>query len=256
MSDILPEGFGPDLFIEGRRSFQESVVSRSREEFAIDDGINEQELSLTRKVMAKGNTLVIELNKSVSNEVCKSKKINHQLKDGARDSSNCDLVEVIQDKDAGEIYKNSKCDIPLSLIEGPLAKLWGGKSTPLLQPVHAKNTAKILSKLDLQLDKYNFMSTCKSDVQNVEDEMDGFPFRIEFDVYLPKVPFRKSSPHLPNYRVAVCKSSDPLPTHSDVTNLTGCYGDAVPLLFAICTISSVSFYCFSKVQLPKIISKG
>ena len=137
-----------------------------------------------------------------------------------------------------------------------MAKLWGGKSTPLLQPVHAKNTAKILSKLDLQLDKYNFMSTCKSDVQNVEDEMDGFPFRIQFDVYLPKVPFRKSSPHLPNYRVAVCKSSDPLPTHSDVTNLTGCYGDAVPLLFAICTISSVSFYCFSKVQLPKIISKG
>ena len=147
-------------------------------------------------------------------------------------------------------------DLPISLTQGPLGKLWNSKSAPLLQPVHSKSTANILSKLDLQMDKQQLVGISSSIKESRHKENITCHFRVLYDVYLPQASFRKSSPRLPNYRVTVCKPSDPLPTYEDVKMLTGCNNDSVPLLFAVCTISSVTFYCFSKIKLPTVISKG
>ena len=147
-------------------------------------------------------------------------------------------------------------DLPISLTQGPLAKLWSSKSTPLLQPVHSKSTAKILSKLDLQMDKQQLVAISSPVIKSRDRENITCPFRVWYDVYLPQALFRKSSPRLPNYRVTVCKPSDPLPTYEDVKMLTSSNNDSVPLLFAVCTISSVTFYCFSKIKLSSVISKG
>lgn len=173
--------------------------------------------------------------------------VNRDINDGTRGH----FIKTIQE----DSDKNMR-DLPISLTQGPLAKLWGSKSTPLLQPVHSKNTAKILSKLDLQMDKQKLEAISSPEIKSGDRENITCPFRVWYDVYLPQASFRKSSPRLPNYRVTVCKPSDPLPTYEDVKMLTGSNNDSVPLLFAICTISSVTFYCFSKTQLSTMISKG
>ena len=184
--------------------------------------------------------------------------------------TNCDrlLLEEGVNRDAngghrGHFIKNihedsdsNMRDLPISLTQGPLGKLWNSKSTPLLQPVHSKSTANILSKLDLQMDKQQLMVISSSIMESRDRENVTCHFRVSYDVYLPQASFRKSSPRLPNYRVTVCKPSDPLPTYEDVKMLTGSNNDSVPLLFAVCTISSVTFYCFSKIKLPTVISKG
>ena len=89
----------------------------------------------------------------------------------------------------------------------------------------------------------------QSDTFKNTDRITNSQFKIIYDVFLPKTTFRKSTWCLPNYRIAVCKPINRLPTHSDVKLLTERYQDSVPLLFAVCSLSSVAFYCFSKVAL-------
>ena len=252
-SDILPES---DIILNQQHIKKSDVIGNKRQATTDEGGALSEELS-NRKVMKKGNTLVIEISDSVRNKSITATvgDLESELSDSASDCNKCDLIEVTQNIDTDNIVVNSEGKLPLPLTEGPLAKLWSGRTTPLMQPVHAKHTAKILSRLNINLDKPNITSD-KAKIQNTDGKLADFPFQIQYDVYLPKVHFRKSCPRLPNYRVTVCKSSVPLPTHEDVKILTGNYNDAVPLLFAVCTMSSVSFYCFSKVQLPELISIG
>ena len=201
----------------------------------------------TQKATDEHNCLIAE--HSECGYVNQSKTGEANVKNSSVDSCSKSCINVFD----GNECDNSVPKLPLSLIDGPLAKIWGGRTKPLLQPIDAKSTAKIMSKLDLQLDTKN---RSKLGAYEANERTRTSPFKVEFDVYLPKAPFRKSCPRSPNYRIAVCKTVDNLPTHEDVGNLTGLYSDAVPLLFSVCSISSVSFYCFSKIHLPLMISKG
>ena len=142
-----------------------------------------------------------------------------------------------------------------SLTEGPLSKLWGGQTKPLLKPADATSTAKIMAKLNLKMDKQKSCSS-ESIISKNNDCVTNCPFDITYDVYLPKTSYRKSTKCSPNYRITVCKPTDRLPTHNDVKLLTEQYEDSVPLLFSVCSLSSVAFYCFSKVTIPQMISLG
>ena len=206
-----------------------------------------------RKVQTE--TTIIELaedgdnvpNSTETREPCTNKSLG--------DSTHENDIEVVSLSDSDDCERDSSLTLSSSLTEGPLYKLWGGKTKPLLQPADAKSTATILSKLDLQMTKQKLLATKSHCVKNIESNT-NHPYKIIYDVYLPKTPFRKSNWRSPNYRIAVCKTVDPLPTHKDVQLLTERYEDSVPLLFAVCSLSSVAFYCFSKITLPHMISQG
>ena len=146
-------------------------------------------------------------------------------------------------------------ELSSSLTEGPLSKLWGGHTKPLLKPADATSTAKIMAKLNLKMDIKKSCTTESVRSKNYDCVTDC-PFDITYDVYLPKTSYRKSTKCSPNYRITVCKPTDRLPTHNDVKLLTEQYEDSVPLLFSVCSLSSVAFYCFSKVTIPQMISLG
>ena len=175
----------------------------------------------------------------------KSSDLNHR-----------DSIEIILDNScrSSQVYESP---LPTSLTEGPLAKLWGGKTKPLLKPIHAKSTVRILSKLDKRLGRNKTINVQTNVIaKSSEEGPTHLAFHLSYDVYLPKVNYRKTCPCSPNYRLVVCTPSDPLPSHEDNMSLTGSYNDAVPLLYAVCSISSVKFYCFSKIELPQMVGKG
>ena len=251
-SNFNTGGIYQDLLL-GQRQSQHKHSNNTKKGVLTVDENNMNDPGSPHKIKNDGNQFIVKICETASNND------NHNENDEPFfDKNSCDSspnVLTISDDESIDQYEDVK-KLPLSLIEGPLAELWGGKTKPLLQPIHSKSTAKIMAKLDQQLSQ-KFVNDNIADAIEIEAKKEQYPlFRIQYDVYLPKVQFRKSSPHPPNYRVTVCKPSDPLPTHKDVESLTGCYTDAVPLLFAVCTISSVSFYCFSQVHLPQMISKG
>ena len=205
-----------------------------------------------QKTTNEDNCLIAEHCESDNLNQIKSSRAN--ITSASVNSCSKRCKQVYGSYESHHLHDDNVPKLPLSLIDGPLAKIWGGKTKPLLQPIDAKSTGKIMSKLDLKLDE---MKTSKLVAYDAcEKSARTSAFKIEFDVYLPKVPFRKSCPRSPNYRIAICKTVDSLPTQEDVETLTGFYTDAVPLLFSVCSISSVSFYCFSKIHLPLMITKG
>lgn len=164
-------------------------------------------------------------------------------------------IDIVCLSDSNDCDSEDTRNINSALTEGPLSKLWSGQTKPLLQPSAATSTARILSILNLKMDEKKSDSPQSDTFKNTE-RITNSQFKIIYDVFLPKTTFRKSTWCLPNYRIAVCKPINRLPTHSDVKLLTERYQDSVPLLFAVCSLSSVAFYCFSKVALPQMISQG
>lgn len=55
-------------------------------------------------------------------------------------------------------------------------------------------------------------------------------YHINFDVYLHNEGFRKSSPHLPNFRVIVLRTEQRFPTHDEIYHIYRQQLNAVPLL--------------------------
>ena len=131
---------------------------------------------------------------------------------------------------------------------GPLASLWkSGSTVPQLCPAESTSTADILAKLALKRgNNFDFF------IPGSEPSS----FKISFDVYLPSVRLRKSIPKLPNYRLVICRPDSKVPTSQDVRSILGPIKDGVPLLFAICSLANISFFCFSEVDLPVHISIG
>ena len=223
--------------------------------------------------------------KNIANEVlqdksCDARTVCNKRDDGKNEISNIQLIEtttveltdelIIDEVPEERNYDNfidlgSSSDsngnfdddqeLSSSLTGGPLSKLWGGHTKPLLKPADATSTAKIMAKLNLKMDKQKSF-TAKSIRSSDNHGVNDCPFDITYDVYLPKTSYRKSTKCSPNYRITVCKPTDRLPTHKDVKLLTEQYEDSVPLLFAVCSLSSVAFYCFSKVTIPQMISLG
>ena len=168
---------------------------------------------------------------------------------------NCDsFIDLGSSNDSDGSFDDGR-ELSSSLTEGPLSKLWGGHTKPLLKPADATSTAKIMAKLNLKMDIKKSCTTESVRSKNYDCVTDC-PFDITYDDYLPKTSYRKSTKCSPNYRITVCKPTDRLPTHNDVKLLTEQYEDSVPLLFSVCSLSSVAFYCFSKVTIPQMISLG
>lgn len=131
-----------------------------------------------------------------------------------------------------------------SLLDGPLAPLWRlGNTVPKLSPKDATTVSNILSKLAL-----------KNKSNQIVTSANSHSYKISFDLYLPNVRLRKSIPKLPNYRIVVCKPDSKVPTADDLQQTLGTLKDGVPLLFAICSLSNTSFFCFSEVNLPSLVS--
>ena len=124
-------------------------------------------------------------------------------------------------------------------------------TVPRLMPSESSSTSAILKKIALK----NPQSKVRKS-NNVEEESNSTKSKISFDVYLPTVRLRKSIPRLPNYRVVVCNSDSKVPKSSDVRATLGSLKDGVPLLFAVCSLSNTSFFCFSEVNLPTDVTIG
>ena len=138
--------------------------------------------------------------------------------------------------------KKSEINLTIGLDEGPLASLWKSKTKPLLQPKDAWTTKAIRSKLNL------------TEVEILEEEGS---LEILFDLYCPNTKYSKSNPQKPNYRIALSDSiSDRVPREEEVISAVKHLNDNVPLLFAVCTAGSVSFYNFLPVNLPSLEAIG
>ena len=121
-----------------------------------------------------------------------------------------------------------------NVMDGPLAPLWKlGTTVPKLSPAESTSTSAILAKLALK------------NPENIFSKNIDSSFKISFDLYLPSIHLRKSIPKLPNYRIVVCRPDSKVPTSEDIRSTLGSLKDGVPLLFAICSLSNTSFFCFS-----------
>ena len=153
-------------------------------------------------------------------------------------------IEDESTNDSSVVSEASQDDLPLD--EGPLAPLWSGKTVPLLEPRFARSTSEIMRR-------QQFPPAAE---KNRGEDHERHGFKIDFDLYLPTVVYKKSAPRLPNYRICVTSQGDAMPEDEDVDDLVKDLKDSVPLLFAVVATGSISFYCFSKVELPQIVTMG
>lgn len=160
--------------------------------------------------------------------------------------SDDDVVESDPSDDPGggpdvvESEAQSEYD-PLS--EGPLAALWTGRTRPLMQPKDAQDTATIMKKITLpsNLPAYD----------GLDSEL-----AVRYDVYAPGVHFKKTSPGVPSYSVAVLQPGEAVPNDRLMSGLLRSSGD-VPLMVAFVSHNgSVAFYNFSDISLPVDVTMG
>lgn len=72
--------------------------------------------------------------------------------------------------------------------------------------------------------------SAESDTESDTDEVKQNDYVINFDVYLHNEGFRKSSPHLPNFRVIVLKREQKFPSHDEIYHTYRQQLNPVPLL--------------------------
>jgi len=127
--------------------------------------------------------------------------------------------------------------------------LWEGeaKNLPLIKPSEAKNTAAVLSKLQV-VKPIKLKEAFKSCDYNHGS------FEIHFNVYVSKQQ-KKSELSNPNFRIVVCRFCDPPPSLFDISKLSQ-QADGVHLKLAVVNQGTVSFYGMFGVDLPTIISCG
>lgn len=155
-------------------------------------------------------------------------------------------IEDESTNDSSVVCEDEPDDLPLN--EGPLAPLWSGKTVPLLEPRFARSTSEIMRRLQVSQNAGN----SGEHAERICDHS----FKIDFDLYLPTIVYKKSAPRLPNYRICVTSHEDPMPEDEQIDDLVKHLKDSVPLLFAVVATGSISFYCFSKVELPQIVTMG
>lgn len=130
-----------------------------------------------------------------------------------------------------------------SLLESPVAHLWRGDVTPLVQPKDSTSTAAILDKLSI-IKPFQRPFPAKPSVSNV---------KIVFDVYLPNTSFKKSSPGVPDHRICVARGQNP-PDFFEVQSTTTHLEDDVPLHWAVVNSGEISFFIFENSNLPVHLS--
>ena len=151
--------------------------------------------------------------------------------------------------------------VPDALKSGPCGRLWSGRVVPLVMPNQAKTTTGILSKVMTRSSANSALAEVEAD-----NDEDSPQVKITYDVFMPLTKFKKSAAgreQPPDYRVVVCTPSDGdvtaqtvLPSYPEVVRVTSKCKDKVPVLFAVSKHGSLSYYCFSAVGLPTLISIG
>ena len=131
------------------------------------------------------------------------------------------------------------------LKEGPLKSLWVGKTCPMIMPSQGTSTKDILTLL--RMDQFQ-------DKDNEKDN--GRKFKISYDIYGPKAPFKKSKPSLPTFRIVIVEAKDEVPNKNDLSATLGSISDGVPLVFSVVSNGDISFYSLYPVDLPLQITMG
>lgn len=101
-----------------------------------------------------------------------------------------------------------------------------------------KQFKEIFEKFDIVPLKLNKNQENEEEDKEAETDTESEPeidkvftkFSINFDVYLHNEGFRKSSPHLPNFRVIVLQPQQKFPTHDEIFHTYRQQLNAVPLL--------------------------
>lgn len=108
---------------------------------------------------------------------------------------------------------------------------------PIVKPEDCKNIASILSALQIfKKGEAPHYEVCR--------------LKISFDMYLPSSTFKKVQRTLPNYRIVIVESLDPLPSPSEMAELRLRFQDSVQILLAVVMPDSIAFYTFGSVYLP------
>ncbi|KJE90332.1 hypothetical protein, variant [Capsaspora owczarzaki ATCC 30864] len=139
-----------------------------------------------------------------------------------------------------------------------------GPTQPLLSPATFASGASLadaLKQAALVQSRHPFSlvgtrpSTASNLTDNQRRKILGFADTrlhfIQFDVYKPQQAFRKSAPGAPDFRVVVCKYSDPPPSFSRLQELA-CLSYPVPIKYAVLSGNSLSFYGFVNTILPRM----
>ncbi|CAN8002450.1 unnamed protein product [Ixodes hexagonus] len=126
-----------------------------------------------------------------------------------------------------------------ALLGGEGALLWKGPIKPLVLPSRDLSLGGIVSQLSL-VQEVDLTETCK--------HLRVPPERV-LEVYLTAVGFRKTSPGLPEYRVAMVRWEEGIPKLADLVRSS--LGDGVPLVFAgVDTSGQVQLFALEPLVAP------
>ncbi|XP_076337320.1 uncharacterized protein LOC143239751 isoform X2 [Tachypleus tridentatus] len=143
-----------------------------------------------------------------------------------------------------ELFKKESLE---KLLDGPGSVLWKGVVKPLVQPVEDLAVGHVWNKLNV------IQGTTLTSSTSCLGKSAETKFQIDYDVYLPNMSFRKSTPTIPSLRVVVTWAEDAVPTLADVVVLQRNLCDNVPLQFAVVDNGDLAFYSFHDVSLPSYI---
>ncbi|XP_045212212.2 tRNA-splicing endonuclease subunit Sen54-like [Mercenaria mercenaria] len=122
--------------------------------------------------------------------------------------------------------------------------LYGDKVKPLVKPELARSTCAVLEQLRVVED-------------DVQKKCDRKPDIVpDFDVYAPNTKFKKTKPGIPDFRVKVTRTSDPVPDLKLVNSIDSYLNDEASLQWAVVDGGNIAFYCMSDMPLPQDISLG
>ncbi|TRY63425.1 hypothetical protein TCAL_14352 [Tigriopus californicus] len=136
-----------------------------------------------------------------------------------------------------------------SLASGALRTLWMGPVKPMIPARSVHSTRHILELIRIPNRKCNIR-----DETLIDDRLEAF--KIDFDIFLPNVSFKKSRPGLPNFRVIVTSSDESVPKSQSLQSLKESLADSVPLLMGVVGPGNISFFALQDTSLPRIISVG
>ncbi|CAN8030076.1 unnamed protein product [Ixodes persulcatus] len=126
-----------------------------------------------------------------------------------------------------------------ALLGGEGALLWRGPIKPLVLPSRDLSLGGIVSQLSL-VQEVDLVKSCRHL---------RVPQARTLDVYLAAVGFRKTCPGLPEYRVAMVRWDEGVPTLRDLVRSS--LGDGVPLVFAsVDTSGQVQLFALEPLVAP------
>ncbi|XP_068211485.1 uncharacterized protein [Palaemon carinicauda] len=116
--------------------------------------------------------------------------------------------------------------------------LWRGPSVPLIKPTMASTLENVLHNCCIKME------------ENHTDE--GYPMDcylvLHYDVYLPSVVYRKTSPSIPSKRITVIRNGV-VPSLKQIEEVTKRFPDEAPVVCAVVT-AEVRLYTLSPITIP------